>query len=83
MEAVCISFLNSICPHMPTINYVKKACAHQIEGAMKILLNAHYIMVIMMITLGALLAELTKTESKTCKQSCACSEFIIQLKYKI
>lgn len=51
---------------MPTINNVKKACAHQIEGAMKSLLNAHYIMV-MMITLGALLAELTKTESKICK----------------
>lgn len=82
MEAVCVSFLNSIYPHMLTINYVKKACVHQIESAMKSLLNAHYIMV-MMITLGALLAELTKTESKTCKQSRACSEFIIQLKYKI
>lgn len=81
MEAVCVSFLNSIYPHMLTINYVKKACAHQTESAMRILLNAHYIMV--MITLGALLAELTKTESKTWKQSRACSEFIIQLKYKI
>lgn len=82
MEAVCVSYLNSICPHMLTINYVKKACAHHIEGAMKSLLNAHYI-IVMIITVGALLAELTKTESRTCKQSHACSEFIIQLKYKI
>jgi hypothetical protein len=38
---------------------------------------------VMMIRLGALLAKITETDSKTYKQSHACWTFIIQLKYKI